>query len=304
MALTSIIIPTHDRPALLERAVESARRAGAAVEIVVVDDGSKDETSAVCASFRGIVYIRLEERRGVGYARTTGIAASSGSYISFLDDDDARLPGSIDRQLAILEATPDAALVYGQIYRAAQSLAIDGRPPFPQFCPSGDVFWMLISSNFIPSSAVVVRRSAIESIGGLFHEATPADDWDLWLRIAERYPIAALPEPVSIYREPTLWSHQGSSRLADALLPADLRVLKRCATLPRAMANPRAFRRAARRLKSVICLRLLAEAFEAARCGDSYALVSLRHAVATPTAFVHAILSPHTWKTLRARVQS
>ena len=302
MALTSIIIPTHDRPTLLPRAVESARRAGANVEIVVVDDGSTDETSAVCASFRDIVYVRLEERHGVGYARAAGIAASSGTTISFLDDDDARLPGSIDRQLEILEAAPDAALVYGQVYRATQSLAIDGRRLFPRFCPGGDVFWMLIGSNFIPSCSVVARRDAIESVGGLSHEATPADDWDLWLRITERYPIAVLPEPVAIYRQPTLWSKQGSSRLADGLLSADLRVLEGCAKLPRAMADPRAFRRAAQRLRGNICLRLLAETFEAAWRGDSYALVSLRYAVATRDAFVPAIFSPHTWKKLRERV--
>src|SRR5262245_10431222 len=111
MALTSIIIPTHDRPVLLQRAVASARRAGTEVEIVVVDDGSIDDTSEVCASLADIVYIRLEPCRGVGSARAAGIAGSSGTYISFLDDDDARLPGSIDRQVAILEATPDAALV-------------------------------------------------------------------------------------------------------------------------------------------------------------------------------------------------
>ena len=304
MALTSIIIPTHDRPELLPRAVESARRAGAQVEIVVVDDGSTDGTSAVCASFRDIVYVRLEQRRGVGGARAAGLAASSGTYISFLDDDDARLPGSIDAQVAVLEAAPDAALVYGQIHRATQSLALDGRRPFPQLCPSGDVFWTLIGGNFIPSCSVVVRRSAIESVGGLFHDATPADDWHLWLRIAERYSIAALPEPVAIYRQPTLWSKQGSSRMADGLLSADLRVLDSCAKLPRALANPRAFLRAARRLKGSICLRLLAETFQAARRGDSYAFVSFRHAVATSDAFVHAIFSPYTWKKLRERVRS
>ena len=304
MPLTSIIIPTHDRPALLPRAVESARRAGAEIEIVVVDDGSTDETRDVCASLRDVVYVRLEERHGVGYARAAGIAASSGTYISFLDDDDARLPGSIDRQLAILETAPDAALVYGQTYRATQSLAIDGLRPLPQLCPTGDVFWLLVGANFIPSSSAVVRRSAIESVGGLFHQAAPAEDWDLWLRIAERYPIAALTEAVSIYRVPTLWSKQGSSRMADGLLSADLRVLERCAKLPRAMADPRAFRRAARRLKTLVCLRLLGETFEAARRGDSYAFVSLRHAVATPYAFVRALFSAHTWKKLRERVGS
>jgi glycosyltransferase involved in cell wall biosynthesis len=299
MPLTSIIIPTHDRPELLPRAVESARRAGAEVEIVVVDDASSDTTSAVCASLGDIVYVRLDKRRGVGGARCAGIAASSGAYISFLDDDDARLPGSIDRQLAVLEATPEAALVYGQV----QNLAIDGRP-YPQFCPSGDVFWMLMAGNFIPSCSVIVRRGAIESVGGLFDEATPADDWDLWLRITERHPVAALPEPVSIYRQPTLWSKQGSSRLADGLLSADLRVLERCAKLPRAVANPRAFRRAARRARVSICRRLLAETFEAARRGDSYASVSLRYAVATPGAFMHALFSPHAWRKLRERFGS
>jgi glycosyltransferase involved in cell wall biosynthesis len=304
MALTSIIIPTHDRPKLLPRAVESARRAGADVEIIVVDDGSMDETSVVCASLRDIIHVRLEERRGVGYARAAGIAASSGTYISFLDDDDARLPGSIDAQIAILDAAPDAALVYGQVYRATQSLTIEARRPVPQFCPSGDVFWMLIGNNFIRSCSVVVRRGAIDEAGGLAPDAAPADDWDLWLRIAERYPIAALPEPVSIYREPTLWSKQGSSRLGDGLLSADMRVLERCAKLARVRANPGAFRRAARRLKSAICLRLLAETFDAARRGDAYAFVSLRHAVATPGAFLHGIFSPHTWKKLRERVRS
>ena len=270
---------------------------------MVVDDGSKDETSAVCASLRDIVYVRLDERHGVGYARAAGIAASSGAYISFLDDDDARLPGSIDRQLAVLEAAPAAALVYGQIHVATQSLAIDGRPLRPESCPSGDVFWTLIGNNFIPACSAVVRRSAIESVGGLFHEATPADDWHLWLRITERYPIVALPEPVSIYRQPTLWSKQGSSRMADGLLSADLRVLECCAKLPRAIANPRAFRSAARLLKGSIGLRLLVETFQAARRGDSYALVSLRYAVTTPPgAFMHAIFSPKTWKWLRQRV--
>jgi hypothetical protein len=149
-----------------------------------------------------------------------------------------------------------------------------------------------------------VRRSTIEAVGGVFHEAAPADDWDLWLRIAERYPIAVLPEPVSIYRQSTLWSKQGSSRVADGLLSAVHRVLERSAELTRATANPREYRRAARRQEASICRRLLAETFEAARRGDWYAFVSLRHAAGRPAALVHAILSPYTWRKLRERVGS
>lgn len=304
MPLTSIIIPTHARPHLLPRAVESARRAGSEIEIVVVDDGSTDETSAVCASLQGITYVRLEQRRGVGSARAAGIAASSGTYISFLDDDDARLPGSIDRQRTILDQHPDAALVYGQIYRATQGLEIDQRRVAPPVFPTGDVYWTLLGGNFIPSGTVLVRRSAVESVGGLRGDAAPADDWDLWLRISERYPIAALPEPVSVYREPTLWSQQGSSRLGDGLLSADWRVVERCAGSPRAKADPRAFRSATQRLRIALCVRLLADTFEAARRGDSYAFVTLRHALATPGAFLQAVCSLDRWRQLRNRLAS
>ena len=304
MALTSIIIPTHDRPQMLQRAVESARLAGSEIEIVVVDDGSEDDTSAVCRSFRDITLVRLETRRGVGHARVAGIAASSGTYISLLDDDDARLPGSIDRQLAILERNPNAALVYGQSYRATQSLAIDRRQVFPRLCPDGDVYWPLMGGNFIPSCSVLVRRSAIDAVGGLRGEAAPADDWDLWLRITERYPVAALPEPVSVYRQPTLWSKQGSSRMGDSLLSPIRRVHERCAESPRARSDPRAFRHASRRLRLVICVRLLADAFEAARRGDAYAFVSLRQAVHTPCAFLQAIFSIDPWRKLWERLGS
>lgn len=304
MALTSIIIPTCDRPRLLKRAVESARRAGTQVEVVVVDDGSSDETSSVCAAMPDVVYVRLERRSGVGAARTAGIAASSGMYISFLDDDDARLPGSIDRQVAVLEEMPAAAMVYGQMLRADQDLRVNQQPAFPQFCPSGDVFWMLISGNFIPSGSVVVRRVALVSAGGLASEVAPADDWDLWLRIAERHAVAVLKEPVSIYRQPTLWSRQGSSRLATGVQPAALRVLERTSKLPRSLENPRAFRRAAQRLKGTMCLHLLVETVQAARRGDPYALLSFRHAIATASASLHALAWPHTWRKIRERVRS
>jgi glycosyltransferase involved in cell wall biosynthesis len=305
MALTSIIIPTHDRPELLQRAVESARAAGREVEVVVVDDGSTDDTRKVCELLRNIVYVRLEERGGVGFARARGIEASSGTYISFLDDDDVRLPGSIDWQVAVLDRVPEAALVYGQIYLGTQDLAIARERFSPRSCPSGDVFWDLLSSNFIPSGSVVVRRSVIGAVGGLVPEAAPADDWDLWLRIAERHPIAALCEPVTIYRQPTLWSRQGSSRIADGLLQADLRVLRRASMLPRAVADPRTFRHSTSRMKQVLCSRLLAETYTAARRGDPYAWATLRRAVfAMPRALVRSLFTAHNWRKLRERLHS
>src|SRR5437588_12046341 len=95
MPSVSVIIPTHRRPHLLGRAVESARAAGESVEVVVVDDASTDETAEVCASIPNIRYVRIESNRRVAGARNVGLLACAGEYLSFLDDDDLRLPGSL-----------------------------------------------------------------------------------------------------------------------------------------------------------------------------------------------------------------
>ena len=154
------------------------------------------------------------------------------------------------------------------------------------------------------SCSVVVRREAIESVGGLFHEATPADDWDLWLRIAERYPVAGAGR-AGIDLPPADASGPSRDRpdMADGLFSADLRVLDRLpAKLPGAMADPRAFRRAARRARGSMCSAPAGGDFQSGMARRLVCAVSLRYAVATPGAFVHALFLPvHVEKTARAR---
>src|SRR5512132_3122266 len=116
MSLTSIIIPTHNRPHLLAGAVESALAAGSNIEVIVVDDASTDETASVCTSLRGIKYVRLERNQGVAGARNVGLLASCGEYVTFLDDDDLRLPCSVDEQVKLLELDKEAGLVFGQAF--------------------------------------------------------------------------------------------------------------------------------------------------------------------------------------------
>ena len=140
----SIIIPTHNRPHLLPRVDESARDAGTDVEIIVVDDASKDETALVCRELAGINYIRLERNQGVAGARNVGILASSSEFIAFLDDDDLRLPGSLDLQRETLAANPEAALVCGAMLIADQDYGLTGEISFPGHA-GGDVFWQLRS---------------------------------------------------------------------------------------------------------------------------------------------------------------
>src|SRR5688572_29746879 len=99
MPKVNIIIATRNRCTLLQRAVESARRAGSDVEIIVVDDSSEDQTPEVCKTWSDVSYIRPKLKLGLGGARNVGLIASSAPYISFLDDDDVRLAGSIDMQV-------------------------------------------------------------------------------------------------------------------------------------------------------------------------------------------------------------
>lgn len=209
MPRTSIIITTRSRPRLLPRAIASARASGKDVEIVVVDDASTDETAEVCRTIPGIKYVRIDRNQGVAGARNIGLVASSGEYLAFLDDDDVRLPGSLDQQIRILDQTPEAMMIYAQAIPEDADGAC--RPPYPQEGPQGDIFWDLMVRNFIPSGSAVFRRACISRIGLLDETIPGLDDWDLWIRIAELFPVAVIETPVMIWRQSTESSAQGSS---------------------------------------------------------------------------------------------
>lgn len=210
MTTTSIIITTHNRPHLLPKAVASAQAAGTNVEVVVVDDASTDKTASVCRQLPNIKYVRLDRNQGVAGARNVGIIASSGDYLSFLDDDDSRLPNSLNVQIQALESNAQAALVYGQAIVGDD----DGRPTaqmYPAHCPRGNLFWELMRQNIIPCGSAVFRRSCLLRVGLLDQELAGVDDWDLWVRLAELYPVEAVDHPVMVWRRSNPDSKQGTS---------------------------------------------------------------------------------------------
>jgi GT2 family glycosyltransferase len=211
MAKVSLIIPTFNRPHLLPRCVDSALQAGSDVEVIVVDDASSDQTSSVCQTLRDIKYVRLNSNRGVAGARNEGLRASTSEYVSFLDDDDLRLPNSIDAQVNLLEDQPDAGMIYGRaLYGDEQCRPTGGS--YPDECPQGDIFWQIMQWNFVPCLTVVFRRTCLERVGLLDESAAGVDDWDLWVRIAESYPVLATEQAVAIWRQPTPTSGQFSFR--------------------------------------------------------------------------------------------
>jgi glycosyltransferase involved in cell wall biosynthesis len=264
MPRASVIITTNNRPALLPRAVESARAAGREIEVVVVDDASADETADTCRRITGIKYVRVDRNQGVAGARNIGLVASSGEYVTFLDDDDLRVSGSLDNQIRILDQTPDAMMIYGQAI--PETASGERRQPYPRECPQGDIFWELLIRNFIPSGSVVFRRACISQIGLIDDSLPGIDDWDLWIRIAEIFPVAAIETPVLIWRQSTATSAQGSSDALDLIERGRRRFRQEWVRLPRvAGAEPEKRKFAWRAFSKNIAEHLAWESFAAVR---------------------------------------
>lgn len=245
MASVSVIIPTHARPDFLPRAVDSARQAGSDVEIIVVDDASSDATAQVCQSLADIKYVRVERNQGVAGARNIGIFVSSSEFIAFLDDDDLRLPGSLDLQVAALKANPAAGFVSGAMIMADQEYQPTGEVIRPRH-RSGDAFWELLELDFpVMPLCTLIRKECFQRIGLLNRRISSIDDWDIFTRIAELYEVVVIEEPVGIYRQPTPFSGQGSSARA-AQLGRVARHQLELFRLPRAASASASRRREAR----------------------------------------------------------
>jgi len=242
----SVVIPTHNRARLLPRAIESAQNAGSNLEVIVVDDCSSDDTPEVCAGIPGIRYVRLNTNGGLAHARNVGIAESSCDFIAFLDDDDLRLPGSLDKQLHALMSDDRVALSYGQALIGDARRQLPTGEIYPLRCPQGDIFWDLLEDNFIPMPSVVARRSSLLNAGGFNIALRLIEDWDMWLRLSEHHLIAAVAEPVAIHRKAVAQSEQMCSNAAEICKQAT-RVQQMALARPRARASESAKRRHVRR---------------------------------------------------------
>jgi glycosyltransferase involved in cell wall biosynthesis len=242
--MVSVIICTRNRCALLPRAVESVRSASSNAEIIVVDDASDDHTAEVCKSWDDVHYLRAQRKLGPGGARNVGVVAATSAFITFLDDDDRRLPGSLDLQVDLLEAQPSAGMIYGRVLYGDDECRPKGGH-YPENCPQGDIFWELLRQNFVPCPTVVFRRACLTRIGLLEENAPGIEDWDLWIRIAELYPVLATEQAVAIWRRPTSTSGQFTSRAEHLHREARRLHRDKWLHLPRAIEAGKVRRRAA-----------------------------------------------------------
>jgi len=207
--LLSVVIPTWNRARLVCEAVESAlsQRIGQ-VEVIVVDDGSTDDTANMLTRNFGshICLLRLASRRGVGAARNAGVLLASGELLAFLDSDDLWLPGKLDAELRVLGRFPDAEAVVSDSLCFVEGQA-DDRSRFALTgllaATQGQVRWArecqwlwTNSMKAVQMSSLILRRKALAHLEGtLFAEdLLSCEDWEFQMRIYHRCRVVVLPE--------------------------------------------------------------------------------------------------------------
>jgi len=207
LTLVTAAIPTYNRAPFLRGALESVfAQTFRDLEVLVVDDGSTDETPAVLTSYRDRIRVVHQENRGRSAARNRAVREARGRYLSFLDSDDRWPPEKLERQVPVLEADPSVAMVHGHvdvIDGEGRPLAEETRRHRALFSAAhrkGVTYAGYAFDCRCFSSAMTARVEALEHVG-LYDPSLLLDDYDVYLRLALEYKIVFLEgPPVALYR--------------------------------------------------------------------------------------------------------
>lgn len=201
MTLVSVVIPTFNRSHLIRDTLDSVlSQSYPHLEIIVVDDGSTDNTLNLLSEYGQGIRVIHQSNQGEGSARNTGIRESKGEYVSFVDSDDLWLPNKIEAQIDLISRYSDLKWVY------SDAEFFDGTTGNRTCLSSqvnrlyaGNVLRKLFLEDFIPSPTPLIHRDIFDEVGG-FGAFPRAADWDMWLRIAARYPVGLVAKPLARYR--------------------------------------------------------------------------------------------------------
>jgi glycosyltransferase involved in cell wall biosynthesis len=201
--LVSVVITTRNRARIVRDAIESVLTARAQqkafdIELIVVDDGSTDETPQVVAEYP----VRSFRTQGIGMAgaRNLGLREATGDYFMLLDDDDVWLPNNGAPQLAMFEQHPEIGLVHAQCLLTDPNLRVFGEPCPPGAYTSGWIFEDLLT--YWPQVGTIMTRMEVAREAGDFDPSLTGDnDWDWLLRVAARHQVGRVREPVLLFRQ-------------------------------------------------------------------------------------------------------
>lgn len=197
--LVSVVLPTYNRGWIVEQAIDSVLDQDYKnVELIVVDDGSIDDTPQLLSAYGDRLRFIRQENQGVSAARNTGIRASGGDLIALLDSDDAWLPGKVTAQVNFFRAHPDALICQTEEIWIRNGVRVN--PGQRHRKEAGMIFERSLALCLVSPSAVMMRRSLLDEVG-CFDETLPAcEDYDLWLRIAWKHPIHLINQPLIVKR--------------------------------------------------------------------------------------------------------
>lgn len=201
MVDVTVIVPTHNRRQILPQAVHSIlRQHGVSIELVVVNDGSTDETGPwldrLAATDHRVKVVHHPQPRFISGARNAGIACATGRWVAFCDDDDLWAPDKLATQLAALR-TSSARWGCTGVAVVDEDLQVVGH----YHVKGGEVLAALLQSNGIPTgSSVIVERRLVREVGGFDLALRGSEDWDLWIKLAQHSALAAVDRPLIAYR--------------------------------------------------------------------------------------------------------
>ena len=234
----SIVIPTFNRAGLIGETLQSVlSQTLQDIEVIVVDDGSTDDTSEVLARYNGRIRVLRQQNRGPSAAKNLGMAQASGTYIALQDSDDLWVPDKLEEQVSFLDTCARVDLVFGDLRRFGSKgtvyESLFGRlPRFKRLARTcvgpgllvldGDVYGYLLEETPIFGQTVVFRRSLLDRAGWFDESICLSEDWDLWLRMARVARLGYVDRVVTLLRQ-----HGGnlSGRLAERIL-GEIRVLE------------------------------------------------------------------------------
>lgn len=191
--LVSVIIPTYNRAGSILRAVHSVLGQDySPLELIVVDDGSADDSPALLKPLAdsGQIMMLTQKNQGVSSARNAGLRRARGSLLAFLDSDDEWLPGKVQAQVDFLTRHPTEVLVQTQERWIRNGRRVN--PGRRHQKKAGDIFLESLGLCLISPSAVMLRRSLLDEVGLFDEKLLAAEDYDLWLRILARHPAGLI----------------------------------------------------------------------------------------------------------------
>lgn len=211
--LVSVIVPTYNSSRFVVSAVESVlSQLYRPIEIIVVDDGSTDETAKLLEPFFDRIRYIFKPNGGTSQARNRGISEATGELISFLDADDTWLPEKIRRQVDCYMANPSIGLIHCDVLQRNErdGQTVHVRQDRERF--SGRCYAEFLWANLVCTSSVMIPRAVLKSVGVFdeFVRGPSTEDMDLWLRIARGHELGFVKEPLVCYR---VHSENGSSNI-------------------------------------------------------------------------------------------